>query len=149
MAKENHELPSRHKVSMKKEKKKENQKGRQRATFLYLAALAYAFSRAKCKQRKSTVNSANEEKTAQIKRKQCKPKANSANQMQTMQIKYIQRKSNGTVLPLAKISDRMMQPPRRFQRWPGGTLFRLLCMAAAWFRNKDYCGFTPVAVYRS
>jgi hypothetical protein len=61
MAKENHELPSRRMVSMKKEKKKENQKGRQRATFLYLAALPYFVSRAKCKQRKSRVNSANQE----------------------------------------------------------------------------------------
>ena len=65
MAKENHELPSRHKVSMKKEKREENQKGGQRATFLYLSALAYAFSRAKSKQCKSGANSANSPKWQQ------------------------------------------------------------------------------------
>ena len=106
---------------MKKGKRKGNQKGRQRGTFLYLADHAYAFSRAKCKQRKSRVNSANQEKTVQTKRKQCQTKANSANQMQTMQIKRKQRKSktnsaNWEMLP-ALCRNYPAGPDRSLRRW--------------------------------
>jgi hypothetical protein len=104
--KENHELPSRRMVSMKKEKKKIRRAGSGRHSYTSLPSLILLAepnansanqeetAQIKSKRRKSRENSANQEKTVQTKSKQYKSNANGANQMQTMQIKRKQRKSN-------------------------------------------------------
>jgi hypothetical protein len=106
MAKEDHELPSRHKVSMKKEGRKIERAGSERHFYTLLPSLIFLAEpnanstnqmqtvQIKSKRCKSKANGANQKQTVQIKSKQCKSKANSANQKQTVQIKHKQCKSN-------------------------------------------------------
>ena len=86
MAKEDHELPSRHKVSMKKERRKIERAGSERHFYTLLPSLIFLAE--------PNANSTNQKQTVQIKCKQCKSNANGANQKQTVQIKHKQCKSN-------------------------------------------------------